>query len=281
MLNAALRAATTRATCDASTLTAISRRTICESSSVLLSPISKIGTNRCFDGRWGSVRFVSGYFRGGRTTEGHQRKETQYFGVEMFGGRRPTETNRKLIELPKPNFDPRPYKVHFAKYPGLVSDLGSEYYFRDGPKHSISYYHMKSPATGDQVLVGSTDQRLTESRTIDNYIKEKTRGFAVQIVLEGRGVKAYWEPKKPNLMVRLGVGSKVRDLTEYCKRDPDIDINVNAKGNVVVVHGPTKARVGTLAYSLLKKMQSKLQVYTGKGAHFVHHQERRKAMRKK
>merc|ERR1719229_1479753 len=101
-------------------------------------------------------------------------------------------------------------------------------------------------ASGDTVAVGATDPRAREARTIDNYAKERTRGFAVQILLEGRGVKAYFEPAFPYLKARLGVGAKVSDLTEYCKRDPDVEVHVSKKGDLLVLHGPNKARVGTL-----------------------------------
>merc|ERR1719221_1145927 len=131
------------------------------------------------------------------------------------------------------------------------------------------------------VVVGATSERARETRTIDNYVKQQTRGFAVQIVLEGRGVKAYFEPKFPHMKARLGVGAKVQDLSEYVLRDPDIKVDINKRGDIVVLHGPNKARVGTLAYHLLRKMQPRLLPYTGKGAHFAFHPEKRKAVRKK
>jgi len=188
-----------------------------------------------------------------------------------------------MVDLPKPPFDPRPYKLGFSKYPGLASGLGGEYYFRDGQRHPLSYYHIRSPSSpdGGVVAVGATDTRAREARTIDNYVKERTRGFAVQIVLEGRGVKVYFEPEFPQLRARLGVGAKMLDLTDYCKRDPDVTVHCSKKGDVVVVHGPTKSRVGSIAYKLLRKLQPRLFPYTGKGGHFAFHPERRKAVRKK
>ncbi|CAK9021166.1 unnamed protein product [Durusdinium trenchii] len=196
-------------------------------------------------------------------------------------GRKPTEINVREVELPKEPYNPRPYLMQFRKYPGVVCGLGAEYFYRDEQRSPLTYYHNRSPKTGDTVLVGATDPRAREARTIDNYAKERTRGFAVQIILEGRGVKAYWEPKAPFLKARLGVGAKVIDITEYVKRDPDIQVNVSKKGDLLVLHGPNKARVGTLAYRLLKKLQPRLQVYTGKGAHFAFHPAKRKVVRKK
>lgn len=209
------------------------------------------------------------------------KKVTGRFGVDWFQRGRPTVINAQMVDLPKPPFDPKPYKLEFSKYPGVASGLGSEYYFRDGQKHPVSYYHLRSPASGDMVVVGATSERARETRTIDNHVKERTRGFAVQIVLEGRGVKAYFEPKFPNLKARLGVGAKVKDLTEYCQRDPDVKVSLGKKGDIVTIQGPNKTRVGTLAYRLLKQLQPKLLAYTGKGGHFAFHPPKRKAVRKK
>jgi len=217
-----------------------------------------------------------------RQTGSARRRVTGRFGVEFWGGRRPTETNTQIPELPKQPYDGRPYDLAFRKYPGVASGLGAEYYMREGQKHPLTYYHVRSPgAGGNMVAVGATSERAREARTIDNYVKERTRGFALQLVLEGRGVKAFFEPKAPKLKVRLGVGSKVQDLSEYCTRDPDVEVSVNKKGDIVALHGPNKSRVGTLGYRLLKKMQPYLQPYTGKGAHFAFHPTRRKAVRKK
>lgn len=213
-----------------------------------------------------------------RIAAGHER---QYFGMEWFKGRKPTQINGQMIELPPKEREPMPAELEFRKYPAVASGLGAEYYYRDGQKSPVSYYHIRSKTMGDSVCVGATDQRYAEARTIDNYVKQQTRGFALQLLLDGRGVKAYWEPKSPHLMVRLGVGAKVRDLTEYVKRDPDIEVTVNKKGDVVVLHGPNKARVGTLGYRLLKKMQPVLLPYTGNGAHFAFHPNIRKVVRKK
>ncbi|CAL1130999.1 unnamed protein product [Cladocopium goreaui] len=210
-----------------------------------------------------------------------QKKQVGHFGVEWVIGRRPTEINARDVELPKEPYNPRPYLMEFRKYPGIASGLGAEYFYRDDQRSPLTYYHLRSPKSGDTVLVGATDPRAREARTIDNYVKERTRGFAVQIILEGRGVKAYFEPKAPFLKARLGVGAKVKDLTQYCIRDPDVQVHVGKKGDLVVVHGPNKARVGTLAFRLLKKMQPLLQPYTSKGAHVAFHPVKKKAMRKK
>lgn len=210
-----------------------------------------------------------------------KKKAVGRFGVEFFGGRKPTESNNRMPELPKEPYDIRPYELGFSKYPGLVSGLGGEYFFRENQKHPVSYFHLRSPGSGDIVAVGATDPRAREARTIDNYVKERTRGFAVQLVLEGRGVKAYFEPDFPHLKVRLGVGAKLQDLSDCCMRDPDCTVSVNKKGDIVVVHGPNKVRVGTVAYRLLKRMQPPLMVYTGKGAHFAFHPAKRKQVRKK
>lgn len=220
-------------------------------------------------------------FRSVQDVPSIRKRVTGKFGVEFFdGGSRPTWTNTQLPETPRPNFDPRPYSLAFSRYPSVASGLGAKYYFREGQKHPLSYFHLrKAGGGGEAVVVGATSERAREARTIDNYVKERTRGFAVQLVLEGRGVKAYWQDK--NFIVRLGVGAKAEDLTEYCKRDPDVTVTLNKPGNVVVLHGPNKARVGTLASRMLRRMQPVLQQYTGKGAHFAGHPVKRRAVRKK
>jgi len=210
-----------------------------------------------------------------------KRKVTGKFGVEFFGGQRAFDSNYQMPDPPREPFDPRPYSLEFQRYPGVVSGLGAEYYFRDGQKHPLTYYHMRSPKYGDAVAIGATDPRAREARTIENYLYERTRGFAVQLILEGRGVKAYFEPKWPHLKVRLGVGAKVMDISEYVTRDPDCEVHCSKKGDLIVVHGPTKARVGTLAYRILKRCQPILMPYTGKGAHMPLHPVPRKAVRKK
>lgn len=171
--------------------------------------------------------------------------------------------------------------MSFSKHNACASELGTEYFYRDGQKHPLTVYNFDCPATGRMTAVGATDKGARESRTIDNHVKSRTRGFAVQLILEGRGVKAYFEPKFPHLKVRLGVGAKMKDLSQYCLRDPDCEVSVNKKGDLLVVHGPTKVRVGVLAYRLLKQLQPVLMPYTGKGAHFAFHPEKRKPVRKK
>lgn len=219
--------------------------------------------------------------RSGQRVPSTKRRLTGKFGNEWWGGHRPTDYHAGYSELPKPPYDPRPYRYHFERYNGIASGLGAEYYFRPDQKHQLSYFHMRSPKLGDMVAVGATDPRAALTRTIDNYVKERTRGFAVQILLNGRGVKAWWETEHPELRVRLGVGTKTLDLKEYCERDPDIRIHVNDGGNIIVVHGPNKSRVGVLAYRLLRKMQPRLMPYTGKGAHFAFFPRKTKTVRKK
>lgn len=240
-----------------------------------------------FDGRPRAIDATAIYDRPRAATSNaiadlpsQKKRVTGRFGIEFFGGRRPFDSTYQMPDPAKEAFQPRPYSMDFVKYPGVASGLGAEYFMRQGQRHPLTYYHMRTP-TGNTVAVGATDPRAREARTIDNYVKERTRGFAVQLLLEGRGVKAFFEPKFPHLMVRLGVGSKVQNLSEYCLRDPDVQVSINKAGSLVVVHGPNKARVGTLAYRLLRRMQPILQPYTGKGAHFAFHAVKRKAVRKK
>merc|ERR1719341_504255 len=101
-----------------------------------------------------------------------KRRECQYFGNEWFKGRYPTEINAQMPELPKPAFDPKAYHFTFRKYPGIASGLGGEYYLREGQRSPLTYYHMNAPASGDTVIVGASDSRATEAKSIDNYVKE-------------------------------------------------------------------------------------------------------------
>jgi len=210
-----------------------------------------------------------------------KKKVTGRFGMEWVGGARPLEINALHNEV-KQERKTGCAALEFSKYNPIVSGLGGEYFLRDDQKHPLTYFNIRKCPWGDPlVAVGSTSPQAREHRLIDNYLKERTRGFAVQIILDGRGVKAYFDPAFPHFKVRLGVGTKEKDLSQYCLRDPDCTVSVNKAGLIVVVHGPTKERVGVLAYRLMKKMQPRLMPYTGKGAHFAFHEPKRKAVRKK
>merc|ERR1719162_2453609 len=79
------------------------------------------------------------------------------FGIEFFGGRRPFDTTYQMPDPPKTEFKPGPYSLQFSKYPGIASGLGAEYFYRPGQRSPLSYFHMRSPASGDTVHVGATN----------------------------------------------------------------------------------------------------------------------------
>ncbi|CAD7969742.1 unnamed protein product [Amoebophrya sp. A25] len=171
--------------------------------------------------------------------------------------------------------------VEFTKYPGVVANLGAQYYFREGQKcEEIRYYrHAPTSKVQDTVFVGSVDERKRQGRTVENYLQEKTRGFAVQIIMCGRGVKLYWNPKYPQLAGRKGVSDKQRNLTRFCKLDREVKIHLSKIGNLATVSGPTKAQVGNVAMRLFWKL--KCGVYTGKGAKIAFNWIKRKVKNKK
>eukprot|EP00392_Amoebophrya_sp_AT5.2_P018080 g18543.t1 len=180
-----------------------------------------------------------------------------------------------------PHVAPTDRTLEFTKFPGVVSKLGAEYFFREKQERSeqTTYYHMKTKSGTDVVFVGSVDARKRETRTVENFLHEKTRGFAVQLILEGRGVKVYYEGGWPNLCGRKGVGDKARDLSYFAKLDSEVNIEVNKVGNLCVVSGPTKAQVGNVAIRLFWKL--KQGVYSGKGAKIAFNWVKRKTRNKK
>eukprot|EP00386_Alphamonas_edax_P008887 GDKI01029103.1.p1 GENE.GDKI01029103.1~~GDKI01029103.1.p1 ORF type:complete len:255 (-),score=32.83 GDKI01029103.1:311-1075(-) len=203
------------------------------------------------------------------------------YGASIFGGNRDTEAGVKQVHLEQEPYDPWPRKVNYMKWPGIVSKLGGEYYFRE-TNQPVQFFHMKTEndKVGDTCFVGSTDARYCEARTIESCLYENTRGFAIQLVLYGRGVKAYFEPSFPNLMIRLGVGVKVIDATRIAKRYPgDVRVSVSAKGDLMTVHGFDKHKVAVVAHRLFNTIQA--NPYTMKGGHIAGHPIKQKHTKKK
>lgn len=178
--------------------------------------------------------------------------------------------NQKEPEILKPESKPSTLKIHSRKWPGLVADcLNSSYWYRPNQESPVTMYRMRS-RDHDTVLVGSVDQRKTETRTIENALLDNTRGHSVQILFDGRGVKAYLEPEWPNLKVKLSVGSNPLDFSKTCAMDPDIKGYVEAKnGSRLVLWGPSKSRVARVAMEVFKS--TKANPLTGKGSHLAYH----------
>ena len=168
--------------------------------------------------------------------------------------------------------------LHTRKWPGsLGSHLKNEYVFR--PDAAVSLFRMKTCAV-DEVVLASARAGELETKTIENALFESSRGFAVQILLEGRGVRAHLEPAWPHLKVRLGVGGMMRDFTWLCERDPEVIGHLHDKtGTILVLHGPTKAQVAKVAMAVT--LANKASPYSGKGAHLAFNPVRRRTPKKK
>lgn len=133
-------------------------------------------------------------------------------GATCFGGQRATETNSRLLRLPQKIEDDEERRktekknLDFCKFPGAVAKLGGRYFFREGQLHEGQrMYHMKTRGTAvkdekgvltyeggiDEVYVGSVEREKRETKAIENALYEDTRGFAIQLLMEGRGVRIF------------------------------------------------------------------------------------------
>ena len=164
------------------------------------------------------------------------------------------------------------------KWPGVIAkEVDTNYFFR--PESNLSFFHVQS-RDSDEVILASPKLEAMETKTIENALFESTRGFAVQILFEGRGVRAHLEPAWPHLKIRLGVGGNLKDFTWLCERDPEVKGYLQEKnGTILVLHGPTKARVARIAMGIT--LSSKANPYSGKGAHFAFNPVRRRTPKKK
>ncbi|PHJ23535.1 hect-domain (ubiquitin-transferase) domain-containing protein [Cystoisospora suis] len=204
--------------------------------------------------------------------------------------------------------------LHVARLPQQVKLLGAPYFFnsafsslktscvlnallRKKRAAPLTFYHhlvdssaanrgedtstVSHSALGhSHCFVASAQASQLRSKTLENVVFEHTRGFACQLILEGRGVKAYFDPDWPNLMVRLGVGVKplaLKRLAEqYATR---AKIFVDKRGLILTVHGYDKCAVGTLTMSLFNHLQA--NPYTMKGAHVAMYPIKKKVSKKK
>ena len=197
----------------------------------------------------------------------------------LNGGRQEMNINVREIELQKEHPDvTEPVSLRTRRWPGIISnELGPDYFFR--PDSSLSYFHVKTKST-DEVVLASTDSAKLETKTIENALHEATRGFGVQILFDGRGVRAHLEPAWPHLKIRMGVGGMMKDFTWLCERDPEVTGYLQEKnGSILVLHGPTKARVSRIAMGIT--LTCKANPYSGKGAHFAFNPVRRRTPKKK
>ncbi|KAF8820430.1 HECT-domain (ubiquitin-transferase) domain-containing protein [Cardiosporidium cionae] len=206
------------------------------------------------------------------------------YGYSIFGGNRHQETNTRLVSLPKPATKPV-LKWESTRWPGAVHNLGAPYFSRKTLPVPITYHRMlledeNKKVKEDICLLGSANSRLIHAKSIENHLYASTRGFASQIILHGRGVKAYFEPVWPHLFIRLGVGSKPMDVTSVALRFPnEVRLYVDKSGNLLTVHGTDKCKVGNITARLLQIV--KANPYTMKGGHLAFQPIRQKFTRKK
>jgi ribosomal protein L6P/L9E len=199
------------------------------------------------------------------------KSKTRWIGrTELFAGRQNMAVNMKEPEIIKKPFRPPYLKPYLRKWPGLVADsLNSSYWYRPNQETPVTMYRMKSK-DHDTVMVSSVDKSKTETRTIENALLDNTRGHSIQILFEGRGVKAYLDPAWPNLKVKLSVGSNPLDFTRVCSQDQDIKCQIDAKnGERLVLWGPSKSRVAKVAMSVFRCTRA--NPMTAKGSHIAFH----------
>ncbi|KAL8438506.1 hypothetical protein Efla_006166 [Eimeria flavescens] len=79
-------------------------------------------------------------------------------------------------------------------------------------RSGVAVYHHHVPQDPQRSLVflsAPTHQAGAPAAAVTwSLLQQRERGVAAQLILDGRGVKAYFEGEWPNLMVRLGVGVK-------------------------------------------------------------------------
>ncbi|ORM41718.1 uncharacterized protein BXIN_2772 [Babesia sp. Xinjiang] len=219
---------------------------------------------------------------------GYLRQGVRHFGVSgSYGpsiyGIQQTETNTRLIRLPpeEPSANIDLYsRLHVSKWPGEIRALRGNYFFRAGQRTNTGYYHMLIKNKKDICLVSNVDKRLTATRSIENCLYERTRGFAGQVLLHGRGVKAFFDPEFPHLMFRLGVGSNCLDATRVCTMyAKHVKVEVDRTGLIVSVHGYNKMMVGNVVYRLFRLVEA--NPYTLKGGHIANYPIKKKMPKKR
>lgn len=196
----------------------------------------------------------------------------------LNGGRQQMSINVREIELEQVVTPVVSSALQSRIWPAVIRDkLTPDYFFRDGS--NTSYFHVQSESK-DEIILRGPDASELETNTIENALHEKTRGFAVQILFEGRGVRAHLEPAWPNLKVRLGVGGMMKDFTWVCEKDSEVKGFLHDKtGSILVLHGPTKDRVAKVAMAIT--LANKANPYSGKGAHLAFNPVQRRTPKKK
>lgn len=188
--------------------------------------------------------------------------------TELFGGRQDMQINQRVPEIAKEPHRVYRQSVQCRKWPGIVADKVPTSYWLRQTKEGLSVYQLQRKDEAI-VFVSSTDSRKISAPTIANALTDASRGHAVQLLFEGRGVKAYLDPPFwPNLKVKMSVGAAPIDFADILRRDGKITGTVDAKtGGRVVLQGPSKKRVGRVAMKIFRA--TKARQLTGKGSHIA------------
>mmetsp|Transcript_15437 Transcript_15437/g.31338 ORF Transcript_15437/g.31338 Transcript_15437/m.31338 type:complete len:253 (-) Transcript_15437:81-839(-) len=207
-------------------------------------------------------------------------RSTAWSYSEIFGGPQRMDTNVWQVQIPKTPHNAWPRSINYRRYPALVQRLGSGYFFRQH-ESQLRFLQMRNvKGMEDTAFVGASDPRAASTRTIENCQADYTTGHAVQIILQGRGVRAYFDPEWPHLYVRMGVGVKPIDASRLALKYPGVcRVYLNQTGTVMVVHGFDKEKVGKMARNLLWKFYT--NHYTMKGAYVWNAPVKQKQWRKK
>ncbi|OEH77869.1 hypothetical protein cyc_01587 [Cyclospora cayetanensis] len=177
-------------------------------------------------------------------------------------------------------------QVSHTAYWTLQRPQRSDFWFVRSPlkRPGVYVYHHHVPQSPQKSLVyfSATTQQAgaPAAAAATSMLQQRERGVAAQLILDGRGVKAYFDPEWPDLMVRLGVGVKplaLRRLAEqYATR---ARIFIDKRGLLLTIHGWDKRAVGTLTMELYRHL--KANPYTGKGARIAFYPVNRKVSTKK
>lgn len=171
------------------------------------------------------------------------------------------------------------------KMPETVALLAAEGALRKPlARPGVSVYHHHVPQDPQRSLVFLTattrSQGAPAAAAAVSLLQQRERGVATQLILNGRGVKAYFDPEWPDLMVRLGVGVKPLALRRLAEQyATKARIFIDKRGLLLTIHGWDKRAVGTLTMELYKHL--KANPYTGKGARIAFHPLVKKVSTKK
>ncbi|KAL8441769.1 hypothetical protein Emed_007499 [Eimeria media] len=123
------------------------------------------------------------------------------------------------------------------KMPETLASLVAEGTLRKPlSRPGVAVYHHHIPHDSERSLVYLTAPTQQAGAPVAavarSLLQQRERGVAAQLILDGRGVKAYFDPEWPDLMVRLGVGVKplaLRRLAEQYATKAKIFVDKRGK----------------------------------------------------